>query len=296
MAADAPLGFIGLGVMGEGMCANLVTKAGVAVHGFDLDKNKVSRLSEGGLSGCRSIEEIAAAAELVFLSLPGEAQVREVCERLLETPGRLRMIVDMSTAPASLARNLSERFAARGLDFVDAPVARLRQAAHDGTLSIMVGGTPEQFAKVEPYLRFMGTDVTHCGPAGSGQVVKSLNNMVVFMNVHALAEALAVGQAQGLDGRTLFDVLSLGSADSFMLRNAGMNALLPENFPPMTFPTTYALKDIGYALDLAREVQLDLPGAQATEALLEATREAGFEAEYYPVFLKLLQKRHQEAS
>ncbi|WP_375392493.1 NAD(P)-dependent oxidoreductase [uncultured Sphingomonas sp.] len=295
MTAFASLGFIGLGVMGEGMAANVVAKAGVPVYGFDLDAGKVDRLSRAGMIGCASVEEVADAAELVFLSLPAAAQVSEVCDRLLAAPGRLRAVVDMSTAPASLARSLNARCAASGLDFIDAPVARLRQAARDGTLSIMVGATPEQFTAIEPYLRFMGSDVSHCGPSGSGQVVKILNNMVVFMTVHALAEALAVGRAQGLDGKTLFDVLSLGSADSFMLRNAGMGALVPEVFPPATFPTTYALKDIGYALDLAEEVQLDLPGAHATQALLEATRGAGFEREYYPVFLKLLQRRREAA-
>ncbi len=293
MTDYASLGFIGLGVMGEGMAANVVAKAGVQVHGFDLDAGKVDRLVHAGMVGCHRIEDVAAAAELVFLSLPAAPQVSDVCERLLAAPGRLRAVVDMSTAPASLARSLNARFAASGLDFIDAPVARLRQAARDGTLSIMVGATPEQFTAIEPYLRFMGSDVSHCGPSGSGQVVKILNNMIVFMTVHALAEALAVGRAQGLDGKTLFNVMSLGSADSFMLRNAGMGALVPETFPPATFPTTYALKDIGYALDLAQEVQLDLPGALATQALLETTRAAGFEHEYYPVFLKLLQRPHE---
>jgi 3-hydroxyisobutyrate dehydrogenase-like beta-hydroxyacid dehydrogenase len=296
VAAYASLGFIGLGVMGEGMCRNVARKADVPVHGFDLDRVRIERLAQDGLFGCESIEQVAARAELVFLSLPGGPQVEQVCARLLKVHGRLRTIIDMSTAPAALARSLAQRCAARGLDFIDAPVARLRQAARDGTLSIMVGGTPAQFGHIEPYLRFMGTDVTHCGPAGSGQVVKILNNMVVFMNVHALAEALAVGHAQGIDGKTLFEVLALGSADSFMLRNAGMNSLVTDNYPPAAFPTTYALKDIGYALELAREKQLTLPGAKATEALLEASHAAGHETEYYPIFLKVLEKRAGKSS
>ncbi len=286
----ASIGFIGLGVMGEGMAANLVRKAGVPVHVFDRDEVKVARLAAAGGVPCGSIEQVGADAEAVFLSLPGEAQVRDVGERLMNVDGRLRTVVDMSTAPAALARDLAKRFVARGKAFVDAPVARLRQAARDGTLSIMVGGTSRQFEELEPLLRLMGTDVTHCGPPGCGQVAKILNNMVVFMTVHALAEALAVGRAQGMDGRTLFDVLALGSADSFMLRNAGMNALVPDQFPPATFPTTYALKDIGYALDLAAERSLALHGAEATRTLLKRSLAAGFAEDYYPVFIKTIEQ------
>jgi len=283
------LGFVGLGVMGEGMCSNVVRKSPVPVYGFDLNPEPLQRLSELGLKPQASLEAVAENAELVLLSLPGGPQVEQVCRQLLARPGKLKFVVDMSTAPASLARSLAEDFAKIGVQFVDAPVARLRQAARDGTLSIMVGATPEVFETVKPVLAYMGTDVTRCGEVGAGQVVKVLNNMVVFMNVQALAEALAIGEAAGVDGKTLFDVLALGSADSFMLRNAGMKSLVPHDFPLAAFPTDYAIKDISYALDLANEVGLDPTGAKATQALLAATSEAGFKKEYYPVFLKTIE-------
>jgi len=283
------LGFVGLGVMGEGMCSNVVRKSPVPVYGFDLNPEPLQRLSELGLNPQASLEAVAENAELVLLSLPGGPQVEQVCRQLLARPGKLKFVVDMSTAPASLARSLAEDFVKIGVQFVDAPVARLRQAARDGTLSIMVGATPEVFETVKPVLAYMGTDVTRCGEVGAGQVVKVLNNMVVFMNVQALAEALAIGEAAGVDGKTLFDVLALGSADSFMLRNAGMKSLVPHDFPLAAFPTDYAIKDISYALDLANEVGLDPTGAKATQALLAATSEAGFKKEYYPVFLKTIE-------
>lgn len=291
MTAFDALGFIGLGVMGEAMCANIVRKADVRVHGADLNRDPVARLADIGMVPCGSAAEVAAAAECVFLSLPGARQVEQVCAELMAAPGRLRMVVDMSTAPAALARSLAAAFAAQGIDFVDAPVARLRQAARDGTLSIMVGGTEEAFARVRPTLAFMGSDVTHCGAAGAGQVAKALNNMVVFMTVQALAEAVAIARANGVDGGTLLDVLALGSADSFALRNVGMKFLAPDHFPPATFPVDYALKDIGYALDLARDTGLAPTGALTTEALLNAAKAAGFSEEYYPVFVKLIDGR-----
>jgi 3-hydroxyisobutyrate dehydrogenase-like beta-hydroxyacid dehydrogenase len=289
------LGFVGLGAMGEPMCANVIRKSDGPVYGTDLDPAPVARLAEIGLHGREAVEAVADEAETVFLSLPGGPQVERVARQILAHPGRVRGVVDMSTAPAALARSLGAEFAAAGLDFVDAPVARLRKAARDGTLSIMVGASPEVFAAVEPLLRYMGTDVTRCGDTGAGQVVKALNNMVVFMTVHALAEALAIGEASGVPGETLFDVLGKGSADSFMLRNAGRGSLLPRDFPLATFPTDYALKDIGYALDLAREAGLTAAGAEATRAVLAATAERGRREEYYPVFLETIEKTIESA-
>lgn len=291
MAAYSALGFIGLGVMGEGMCSNLARKADAPVHGFDLDPEKIVRLAADGLLPATSIQDLAQKVEVIFLSLPGGPQVRAVCDQILAVKGAVRLIVDMSTTPVSVARELAQESAACGVEFIDAPVARLRRAAREGTLSIMVGGTKEQFERVSPYLRYMGTDITHCGAVGAGQVVKILNNMVVFMNVHALAEALTVGRAHGVDGKTLFEVFRLGSADSFMLRSAGLNSLAPDVFPLDAFPTTYARKDIGYAQDLAKEKEFTLPGANATTALLDAALTAGFEHDYYPIFIKLLDGR-----
>jgi 3-hydroxyisobutyrate dehydrogenase-like beta-hydroxyacid dehydrogenase len=289
------LGFIGLGVMGEGMCSNVVRKSPIPVHATDLNPEPLARLSEFGLVVENSVEAVAANAEMLFLSLPGGTQVEQVSAQLLANPGKLKYVVDMSTAPAALARSLESQFAKLGVQFVDAPVARLRKAARDGTLSIMVGATPAVFEVVKPFLSYMGTDITLCGGVGAGQVVKAINNMVVFMNVHALAEALAIGEASGVDGKTLFDVLAMGSADSFMLRNAGMKSLVPRDFPLAAFPTDYALKDIGYALDLADEAGLDTTGAKATQALMAAASDAGFKKEYYPIMLKMIERTRKPA-
>src|SRR3979490_518886 len=114
----------------------------------------------------------------------------------------------------------------------------------------MVGTDAFVFHRVAPLLRFMGSDVTHCGPPGAGQAVKLLNNMVLSITVVALAEALAVAQASGVvDPKLLFDTLAKGSADSFALRNHGMLALLPGAHPENAFPVTYMLKDVSYALE-----------------------------------------------
>jgi 3-hydroxyisobutyrate dehydrogenase-like beta-hydroxyacid dehydrogenase len=288
------LGFIGLGVMGEPMCANLMTKSGRVVYGTDVKRAPVERLAARGLKACASVAEVAAAADVIFLSLPSGREVEEVCLAaggIVPSGGRVHTVVDMSTSPPKLMGELSEKLAARGLTFLDAPVARTRQAARDGTLSIMVGGPTEACEALRPYFSCMGTEVTHCGGPGAGQVVKILNNMVLFMTGQALAEALTIARRAGVDGKLLFEVMSKGSSDSFALRNHGLKAMVPGVFPEDAFPVDYAIKDITLALDLAAQGGVTAKAARTACDLLEAASRAGFRAEYWPVVVKMIEKQ-----
>ncbi len=180
-----------------------------------------------------------------------------------------------------------------GAHFADAPVARTRQAAIDGTLAFMVGADAFLFHRIEPLLRAMGTDVLHCGPPGAGQTVKLLNNMVLSATVTALAEALAVAKAGGLvEPKHLFDAFAKGSADSFALRNHGMKSLLPETHPERAFPVSYMLKDVSYALELAREAGLELQSAGTVKRLLEEAASAGFADAYHTAVIEAV-RRHR---
>ena len=233
------IGFIGVGTMGEPMCRNLAKKSGMTVLAADRDPAPLARLAADGVRTA-SLDEIATSCRTIFLSLPGGKEVEEVClgEGGLVAKAVLGWtVVDLSTAPPRLAQRLYAEFEGRASAFADAPVARTRQAAIDGTLSIMVGATAPTFARIEPLLRHMASEVTHCGESGAGQTVKILNNMVLFQTVVALAEALTIARAQGVDGKVLFETLSKGSADSFALRNHGMKAMLPGVFPERAFST-----------------------------------------------------------
>jgi len=286
------LGFIGLGVMGAAMCANLVATSGRPVFGFDTRSEPVQRLAQNGLKPCASIADVARAADVVFLSLPSGAEVEHVCcgkSGISESAGRTHTIVDMSTSPPKLMGELSARLASHGITFMDAPVAGMRQRARDGTLSIMVGGPREAFDAIKPCLATMGTDVTHCGEVGRGQMVKILNNMVVFMTVNALAEAITIGRRAGLDAQLLFETMSKGSSDSAALRTPGLKHLVPGHFPEDAFPTDYALKDIRLALDLAQECGVNAEAARHTGELLAATSRAGYGRNYYPAMVKLIE-------
>jgi 3-hydroxyisobutyrate dehydrogenase-like beta-hydroxyacid dehydrogenase len=204
-----------------------------------------------------------------------------------------RTLVDMSTVPVALARELGAAALARGVAFADAPVARTAQAAREGTLSIMVGGEPALFERLRPYLACMGTEITHCGAVGAGAAVKLMNNMVVAQTVVALAEALAVARASGaVDPEVLFRTLAKGSADSFVLRNHGMKSLLPDDHPTRgAFPTSYIIKDLSYAIALAEEAGLDLAQAATTKRLMEQTAAAGYRDSYYTAVIRTMLKR-----
>jgi 3-hydroxyisobutyrate dehydrogenase len=285
------IGFIGTGVMGEPMCGNLAAKSGRRVVAWDLSRAPLERLRAQGVAIAAGPAELAAQVSILFVCLPGGAQLRSLCEKALLPGARAgQTVVDLGTSGVALAKELARRFAERGADYADAPIARTRAAAQLGTLSITVGADPAVFARIEPLLRCIGTDLTHCGGAGSGQVVKILNNMVLFQTVNALAEALALGRRAGVDPALLFDALQKGSADSFALRNHGVKAMLPGAYPERAFSVEYAAKDNGYALELGREAGVRLRGAETVAAVLEEARAAGYGGAYYPVIARIVDR------
>ena len=281
----ATLGFIGLGVMGEPMCGHLARRFGRKVLAHDLRPEPLARLAADGVLAA-SIAELARQADLILLSLPDGRAVQSVLAALEPHLQAGQCVVDTSTSPVALARAIGARLAARGIGFADAPVARTREAAAKGELSIMVGATDAVFAHIRPVLETMGTDVTHCGPVGTGQVVKILNNMLVFQNTHALAEAIALGRRNGVPPDVLLPTIAKGSGGSFALRSHGMKSMLPGVFPERAFSVRYAMKDLSYALELAHEAGVPVPGAELAMQRLRAAEAAGHGDEYHPVVLR----------
>lgn len=285
------IGFVGLGVMGEPMCANLIRKSGRRVHVFDTSPEAVARVvAQGGIAEA-SVEALAGKVDTVFLSLPSIEQVEPVCAALTAAATRPRLIVDMSTSDVARSRALASRLAGLGVAYIDAPVARTREAAVQGTLLISVGGSESEVAAVKPLLDCMGSDVIRCGEVGCGQMVKILNNMVVFMSVNALSEVLTIGRRAGMDGEVLFKALAQGSADSFVLRNHGLKSLVPDTFPEKVFPTVYAIKDASLALALAKAADFRPRIAQYTYDTMCQARDAGFAQNYHPAVVRLVDGR-----
>lgn len=293
MSAVTRIGFIGLGVMGEPICRNLLRKSGATITAFDLAAEPLARLVAEGAAAATSVAEVADRSEVIFLCLPSASHVRAVVEDggLLARIRPQQIVIDLGTSAVKQTRAFAERFAERGAAWVDAPIARTRQAARDGTLSVMVGATEALFARVAPLIRCFATDVTLCGEVGAGQVTKILNNMVLFQTVNALAEAVAVARHSGVDPALLLETLAKGSADSFALRNHGLKAIVPGLFPERAFSTRYALKDLSYALELATDAGLRLPGAELTGTVFQGAIDAGSGDAYFPVIAEHIGKR-----
>jgi len=290
MSETPTLGFIGLGVMGSGMCANVAKKHGAPVHAFDMVPAALDAACEAGAVRAGSVAEVAEKADIVCLSLPGGKQVAAVCEEIAAHAKPGTIVIDLSTTSVAEAREIAGKLAEKGLAFADAPVARTRQAAIEGKLSIMVGAPDDLFARIEPILSYMGSDVTHCGDVGCGQVVKLINNTLNFVHVLILAEMMVTGERAGVDSKRLLEAVSKGSGDSFILRNHGFKAMVPRDFPEKSFPPEYVLKDIGYSIELARDMGVNPQVSLLAQKYYEAAVENGLGGRYFPAVIELIEK------
>ncbi len=283
--------FIGLGVMGEPMCRNLAQKSRTRVRAFDIDPIPIRRLADDGVEAVADAVDAVRGSDVVFISLPSGTNLATLILGPAGIIGHVRagqIIVDMGTSPVKLTRQIAAEMQARGAHYLDAPVARTREAAVAGTLSIMVGGDVATFEKVRPLLAHLATDITHCGPTGSGQATKILNNMVLFQTVAALSEAYVIARRSGFDPERMFNTLAKGSGDSFALRNHGLKSIVPQQFPLRAFSVVYARKDLSYALELAAETGVNAGGARRVDNLFQEAIASGLGDKYFPVVSTLI--------
>ena len=277
------------------MCANLAAKSDVPVIAYDLNLDAVSLAVN---SGARKAENLSSVAEadIIFVCVPGEAETREVClgaGGLCDQARPGQIIVDCTTATVAINIQVAETLALKGADFADAPVARGVPNAVEGTLSITVGADEEIFDEIAPWLKHMGSDVAHCGPVGTGTVMKLMNNMVLFQNVSALAEAMAIATRAGVDRARVFELLGQGSADSFALRRHG-SFMTSGEYPSDRFPTTYSVKDLDYAIALAEQVSVDASGARLVRDRFNEIVDRGLGHLYSPVIYELFDEHESD--
>ncbi|RYX93648.1 MAG: NAD(P)-dependent oxidoreductase [Comamonadaceae bacterium] len=291
--SNSTIGFIGLGNIGGPMARNIAIKHAGEFIAYDANPAAFAALEGTKAQRAGSLAELASRAEVVFMSLPGSTQVEAVClgaEGLASSPKRPTAIVDLSTVTVAMTRSVAARLADRRVAFADAPVARTVEAARRGELSIMVGADDKLFALIEPLLRYMGSDVTLCGGVGCGQVVKLVNNALVFEHTAALAEMLVLAERAGVEPMKLLDAVSKGSGDSFVLRNHGMKAMIPRAFPKGGFPPEYALKDISYVMELASQTGTSAAFTDLARRYYDAAVKNGFGGKYFPGVVEMIEK------
>lgn len=267
--------FVGLGKMGLPMARRLVA-AGHDLVGFDLDPSRVAAL---GAPTADSPEEAADGADAVLVSLPSPAAVEEVLRRvaLAVPPGALA--ADLSTSPPGLSRSLAVELTM--LDLLDAPVSGGPRGAEAGTLTVMVGGSEEAFARALPLLESIGELVVRVGDHGAGQIAKLCNNLIAGATMTAIAEACAIAEREGIPAATLYELLTASTGDSRVLRNRfplpGADEAHPSahDFAPL-FALDLIAKDMELGLDLAERDAA--PVAAAALAAYRRAQEAGLGA------------------
>jgi len=284
---ETSLGFIGLGVMGGPMARNLI-KAGYAVTGFDTDRGRLGQFAAAGGKAATSAADVGRASEIVFLSLPTGDVVRQV---VMGANGRATVIksetaiVDLSTTEPNVAQDCAAACATRGIVFLDAPVSGGEQGAIDATLSIMVGGDAAAFARCKPILSVMGRSVVHMGGSGTGQATKLINNMIVAVGFAAVCEAWAIGVKAGLDPAILHEAIKGGWAGSRVMEET-IPRLLKRNFVPGG-TVDIMTKDVGYALNMARTLNVPVPVTALAHELFRMAKAQGKGNQAQPVLITL---------
>jgi len=274
-SAKETVAFIGLGIMGGPMAVRLIG-AGHSVIGFNRSPEKTERLSGAGGRGARSIAEAAASADVVITMLPDSPDVEEAVLGAGGVLAHLRpggLLIDMSTVHPRTARLIASEGEALRIDVLDAPVSGGEQGAVAGTLSIMAGGTQEAFTRAGPVLSALGTTVVHVGPSGAGQIVKAANQMVVAGTLELLGEALVFLEAWDVDRGPALQVLAGGLAGSRVLDRKAA-PMLARQFDP-GFRIDLHHKDLGIAMDSARQAGVSLPVGALVAQLMGAARAQG---------------------
>ena len=275
----ARVAFIGLGNMGSGMAANLA-KTGHDVRAFDLSEEALEKAEKNGCLRAGSAAEAVAEAEAVVTMLPGGKHVRDVYETsVIGKAPPTAILMDCSTIDVATAREEITKAQAAGYLMVDAPVSGGIAAAEAGTLTFMVGGTAEAFARAEPFLEIMGKAVIHAGGPGAGQAAKICNNMLLGASMIATCETFVLAQKLGLDPQTFFDIASQASGQCWSMTSyCPVPGVGPETPADRNYDGGFAaalmLKDLRLAMEAARSVDSYTPMGSGAEELYTRFAEA----------------------
>jgi 3-hydroxyisobutyrate dehydrogenase len=274
------IAFIGLGNMGGGMAANLV-KAGHSVNAFDLSEVALAAAKENGCEAFSVATEAMAGVDAVVSMLPNGGIVDAFYhDNVFHHAPTHAILIDCSTIDVGTARSVNKYAGIAGYEMVDAPVSGGIAAANGGTLTFMVGGTAEAFARAEPILAAMGKAVIHAGDAGAGQAAKICNNMLLGASMIATCETFAMAKKLGLDLQTFYDISSKASGQNWSMTSycpvPGVGPTTPaDNDYQGGFATALMLKDLKLAMEAAHSVDATVPMGERAAALYQAFADAG---------------------
>ena len=284
------LGLIGLGVMGKPMAKNLL-KAGYDLTVGAHNESPVDGLVTLGAKKAADGREIARQCDVILTMLPNSPQVKDVVlgrDGVLESVKAGAYLIDMSSINPIASREIAAKLAEKGVEMLDAPVSGGEPKAVDGTLAFMVGGKKDVFDKFQPLLATMGSSVVYCGEIGAGNVTKLANQVIVAVNIAALAEALMLAQKSGVSPDTVFHAIRGGLAGSTVM-NAKAPMMLKGDFKP-GFRVDLHIKDLNNALETAHNVGAPLPLTAQVMEFLQTLHSDGFGSEDHSALARYYEK------
>jgi 3-hydroxyisobutyrate dehydrogenase len=268
MTATPALGFIGLGLMGQGFTKRLL-ESGFKVTGYDVVADKVKQAAAHGVTGAASPAAVTAASDIVLVCVTSTDCVRDAVfgkGGIAESAGKGKVLVDHSTTEIDATREFAaELLKKSGMKWVDAPVSGGPTAAAAGTLAVMAGGDADAIQKIQPVMAKLASKFTHMGDVGAGQVTKMINQVLVLTNYCVIAEAIRLGEKCGIDVAKIPEALATGHAGSNLLKDVTPR-LVARDFAPRGF-VRQVLKDLDMVGDLAKEMKSPTPMVSQATAL-----------------------------
>ena len=283
------IGFIGLGIMGQGMVNNLM-QAGFELSVWNRTRSRMEPFISAGANPCTSPADVAAHSDIIITCVSDTADVEEV---ILRENGAIYgteegdLVIDMSTISPQTTRRIAGILTKKGVHMLDAPISGGSEGAAKGTLSIMVGGEGTQFERALPVFQAMGKAITHVGGTGAGQTVKLANQILVVVNMLAVGEALLFAQAGDLDLQKTLDAVTQGAAGSWMLSNRGPQVIERDWRPGFTIDLQQ--KDVRLVLEAADQLGVPLLGTSMVFNLYRSLQEHGLGAEGNHALVKALE-------
>ena len=287
---EETIGFIGLGIMGGPMAANLL-RAGYPLVVHNRTRAKEEALVSDGAEAAGSPGEVASRSDIVITMLPDSPDVEQVYlgeGGVIESANEGQLLIDMSSIAPAVARAVAEAARQAGADALDAPVSGGDVGAREGTLSIMVGGADDAFKRAQPLFDVLGKTVVHVGEAGAGQTAKACNQILVAVTIEAVSEALVLASKAGVDPERLIEVLSGGLAGNKVMEVRRRN-FLKHDFSP-GFRLQLHHKDLGIALRTARELGVYVPTTAIVDQMLAALEAAGDGGLDHSALLKVIEE------
>jgi len=290
----ATVGFAGLGAMGRGMARNLHRAGQLRAVWNRTTPRSAELAAELAITAAANPAALARDCDVIVLCVSADADVLAIVDALLPglRPGAL--VIDCSTVSSDTAREAASRLAARGTEFLDAPVSGGVEGARDATLAIMAGGTAEAFARAQPVLQAMGRAVTHFGPSGFGQAAKATNQIMCAGVIQAVAEAMAFAKAQGLPLPQLIETLGKGAGSSWYFVNRAPN-IVRDAFPA-GFRVQLHEKDLRICQAMAAQFGVELPVVETTLSQYRELIEQGYGDEDISVLFRLKDARFAAAA